>query len=473
VLPSPAPLGNGALPRLRLAAFVDAQVELLEEAAGLRGGPDRPGFGAVPSARRGRVRAAGGLVPTIATRTRHRPLVVALVALVLSLGPLGVAPPAAAADGPLILVDVPVGSYYEDAVGWMLHEGLTTGVGGRAEFQPARAVTRAEAVTFLWRLAGQPPAAPSGFSDVPDGRWYSTAVGWAKATGITTGIGGTNRFAPDAAVTRAEAVTFLWRMAGRPAAPPSGFSDVPSGRWYSTAVGWAKATGITTGVGGTNRFAPDQPVSRAELATFLWRAEGRPQVPPPVIPAFRFEVRPISAALAERMASSWRSGCPVPLSDLRYLTIRHWGFHGRPVDGEMVVHAHAVPAVRAVFERLYRDRFPIERMRLVDDYGGDDGRSMAANNTSAFNCRRVTGGAAWSEHAYGRAIDVNPVQNPYVAGGTVLPSAGRAYLDRTHPELGKIREGDAFVRAVDAVGWGWGGRWRTVKDYQHISSTGR
>lgn len=351
----------------------------------------------------------------ITRRRRCTGVARALLALLLGAAAavLPASPGRADAGGPLVLVDVPAGTYYEPAVAWLLHEGLTTGVGGRAEFHPARPVTRAEAVTFLWRLAGSPSA------------------------------------------------------------PGSGFVDVPPGRWYSAAVGWARRQGITTGVGGSDRFAPHGPVTRAELAAFLWRSEGRPAVPAPTVPPFRFEVRTIDAGLAARMASSWRPGCPVPLSDLRHLTIRHWGFHGRPVDGELVVHVHAVPAVRAIFERLYRDRFPIERMRLVDDYGGDDGRSMAANNTSAFNCRRVTGGTGWSEHSYGRAIDVNPVQNPYVGGGQVLPAAGAAHLDRTRPELGKIREGDALVRAVDAVGWGWGGRWSSIKDYQHLSSTGR
>jgi hypothetical protein len=348
-------------------------------------------------------------VPTIACRS----LIAALLVLVLGAGGLTAPPAAAGGGGPLVLVDVEAGSYYEPAVAWMLHEGLTTGVGGRAEFMPSRPVTRAEVVTFLWRLEGSPRA------------------------------------------------------------PASGFEDVPEGLWFSTAVGWARAEGLTTGVGGSNRFAPDLGVTRAEVATFLWRLQGSPRVPPPAIPPFAFESRSIDGQLAARMSSSWRAGCPVPLSDLRYLTIRHWGFDGRPADGEMVVHAQVVPAVRTIFERLYRDRFPVERMRLIDDYGGDDDRSMAANNTSAFNCRRVTGGSAWSEHAYGRAIDVNPVQNPYVSGSQVLPPAGAAHLDRTHPELGKIREGDAFVRAVDSVGWGWGGRWERIKDYQHISSTGR
>jgi hypothetical protein len=139
----------------------------------------------------------------------------------------------------------------------------------------------------------------------------------------------------------------------------------------------------------------------------------------------------------------------------------------------MVVHADAVEAVRQIFAWGYGARFPIERMRLIDDYGGDDDRSMAANNTSGFNCRHVGGTTTWSEHAYGRAIDVNPVQNPWVSGTRVEPPAGAAHLDRTRPDLGLIREGDPFIAGVDAAGWGWGGRWRSVKDYQHISATGR
>jgi hypothetical protein len=260
----------------------------------------------------------------------------------------------------------------------------------------------------------------------------------------------------------------LWRLRGARSAPRSGFSDVPDGTWFSTAVGWLRHRGLTTGVGGTNRFAPHADVTRAELATMLWRVEGEPRTPRPRIPAFRFESRPIGEKLAARMSASWRPGCPVPLSQLRYLRIRHWGFDGRPRNGEMVVHADSVGSVRTLFQRMYRARFPVQRMRLVDDYGGDDDRSMAANNTSAFNCRAATGSSSWSDHAYGRAIDINPVQNPYVRGSQVLPPAGRAHLDRSRWSLGKIREGDAVVRAVDAIGWRWGGRWQSLKDYQHV-----
>ncbi len=134
--------------------------------------------------------------------------------------------------------------------------------------------------------------------------------------------------------------------------------------------------------------------------------------------------------------------------------------------------------VVSVFRKLYAARWPIARMRLVDAYRGDDDRSMAANNTSAYNCRSVAGSTSWSEHAYGTAIDVNPVQNPYVQAGSVAPPSGQRYadLDRspgTRLPPGVVQAGDAVVRAFAAIGWEWGGRWTTSKDYQHFSLTGR
>jgi len=116
---------------------------------------------------------------------------------------------------------------------------------------------------------------------------------------------------------------------------------------------------------------------------------------------------------------------------------------------------------------------PIERMRLVDHYGGIDTASMAANNTHGFNCRRVAGSGRWSEHAYGRAIDINPVQNPYVADSIVLPPAGARYLDRGAVRPGMLVTGGPAVAAWKRVGWHWGGDWGSLKDYQHVSSTGR
>jgi hypothetical protein len=197
---------------------------------------------------------------------------------------------------------------------------------------------------------------------------------------------------------------------------------------------------------------------------------GEATVTAPEPPRYRATIGPAPRA---RMTSSWRPGCPLPRDDLRLLTLAHWGFDREVHRGELVVHKEQAPAVKRVFRVLFRVRFPIERMELVDRYGGDDDRSMAANNTSAFNCRRVEGSSSWSEHAYGRAIDINPLQNPLVDGKRVAPPGGSRYLDRSRRAKGLIRADDVVVRAFAAVGWGWGGYWTSVKDYQHFSATGR
>jgi D-alanyl-D-alanine carboxypeptidase len=182
----------------------------------------------------------------------------------------------------------------------------------------------------------------------------------------------------------------------------------------------------------------------------------------------------IDAELRKRMTGiSWHPGCPIGFADLRLLTVSHWGFDGRSHHGRLVVHRdHAQGMLRAM-RRLYRLRFPIRRMQLVDAYGADDRRSMAADNTSAFNCRTVAGTTRWSEHAYGRAIDVNPVENPYVTGsGYVSPPAGAPFAQRSRRTKGLIHRRGPVVEAFAAVGWEWGGDWAWPKDYQHFSATG-
>jgi hypothetical protein len=192
-------------------------------------------------------------------------------------------------------------------------------------------------------------------------------------------------------------------------------------------------------------------------------------------PVFRGTVAPIGANLARTMTGlSWRPGCPVPLEDLRLVTATHWGFDGRVRTGRLVVHREVAAAVVTVLRRLFVERFVIRRMVPVDAYGASDFRSIEADNTSAFNCRAVEGTTRWSEHAYGRAIDVNPIENPYVTSrGTTSHPASRPYLSRTPLRPGMAVEGGALVRAFDALGWGWGGRWSGAKDYQHFSASGR
>jgi D-alanyl-D-alanine carboxypeptidase len=182
----------------------------------------------------------------------------------------------------------------------------------------------------------------------------------------------------------------------------------------------------------------------------------------------------VSRVTASSLHYSWRAGCPVGPAQLRRVRLSYWGFDGRRHTGTLIVNADAVPAVVRVFGRLHAARFPIRRMRPVDVYRASDRRSMAADNTSAFNCRYASapGPKRWSAHAYGRAIDVNPVENPYVQGGFVSPPAGRAYVNRTEARPGMAVPGGVLLRAFAGVGWSWGGRWSGTPDYQHFSATG-
>ncbi len=181
----------------------------------------------------------------------------------------------------------------------------------------------------------------------------------------------------------------------------------------------------------------------------------------------------ISPVVPEQVPHSWRPGCPVPLEDLRLLSLTFWGFDDRAHQGELVVKAEYAEGIVAVMRTLYAEQFPIQRMELVDVFAGDDDASMAANNTSAFNCREVSRRpGVWSQHAFGTAIDINPVQNPYILrDGTVLPP--QAVTDRATPVPGLISADGAVVRAFDEIGWGWGGNWTGVLDYQHFSASGR
>ncbi len=189
---------------------------------------------------------------------------------------------------------------------------------------------------------------------------------------------------------------------------------------------------------------------------------------------FSASVTRLDSSLRATMTGvSWRPGCPVPLRDLRLITARHWGFDGRPRTGRLVVHRDVAAGVVRVLRRLWAARFPIRRMELVDRYGGSDFRSIEADNTSAFNCRYVEGTSRWSEHAYGRAIDLNPIENPYVSGGRTSHRASEPYVDRSPCRKGMACPGNVLVRAFEAIGWGWGGNWTSVQDYQHFSASGR
>jgi poly-gamma-glutamate capsule biosynthesis protein CapA/YwtB (metallophosphatase superfamily) len=188
---------------------------------------------------------------------------------------------------------------------------------------------------------------------------------------------------------------------------------------------------------------------------------------------FQATIERVTPFLRRRMRSSYHAGCPVPWRELRYLQLGYVGFDGRPHIGELVVAEPYARGVVGVFRKLYDARWPIRRMVLVDAYGGDDDRSMAADNTSGYNCRRVKGSTRWSAHAFGAAIDLDPAQNPYLTGSSVAPPGSRhfATLDRSAGSAvpaATITAGDVVVRAFAAIGWEWGGSW-AEPDFQHFS----
>lgn len=189
---------------------------------------------------------------------------------------------------------------------------------------------------------------------------------------------------------------------------------------------------------------------------------------------FDGQARALTATERAKMTGvSWRPECPVGLDDLSLLDVPHVGFDGTVHRGQVIVAKRLANAFLAAFKAMYVARFPIEKMRPIDAYNAVDDDSMADNNTSAFNCRKTTGGTSWSQHSYGNAIDINPIQNPYVKGNTVLPPAGKPFRTRDGRKQGVIVSGDAVVRAFDSLGWGWGGRWSSFQDYQHFSENGR
>jgi hypothetical protein len=188
----------------------------------------------------------------------------------------------------------------------------------------------------------------------------------------------------------------------------------------------------------------------------------------------RFSYR-TAEVTAAKLGKSWHSGCPVGPSMLRAVTMTYWGFDNTAHEGTLIVNASVVSPVVTAFRRIYLARFPIRRMVPIAAYGGSDNRSMAADNTSAFNCRRAVsdGPPSWSMHAYGEAIDIDTMENPYRLDGKVLPPAGAPYMDRSNVRRGMIVAGSAPVAAFGAVSWGWGGNWSSTPDYQHFSINGR
>lgn len=197
-------------------------------------------------------------------------------------------------------------------------------------------------------------------------------------------------------------------------------------------------------------------------------------------PRFEGGVFRIGARLRDVLIGrNWKPGCPVPIEDLRVVRVSYWNFRGEVRTGPLVLNERVAKDVLWVFKRLFRAKFRIQEIRLAakdrpltpKDYWNTSRRSV----TASFNCRPATGSTTvLSEHSYGWAIDINPLQNPYVRDdGTTLRYIAQAFRDRSQHLKGMIHDGDIVVRSFAAIGWEWGGHWHTLKDYMHFSLTGR
>jgi hypothetical protein len=196
--------------------------------------------------------------------------------------------------------------------------------------------------------------------------------------------------------------------------------------------------------------------------------------------AFQTSIQPLPPPLQAQLTGRfWHKGCPVPLSQLRLLTVSHWGFDGRVHTGQLVVNRTAAAPLARVFRRLYVLRFPIRHLRFADAYGPARSQPADGDISGSFECRQAvpspcssgTGTGSWSNHAYGLAVDLNPIENPYVGCGRSRERASIPYLDRSRLRPGMVTP--AVVKAFRAIGWGWGGNWSgSTKDYMHFSVNG-
>jgi len=193
-------------------------------------------------------------------------------------------------------------------------------------------------------------------------------------------------------------------------------------------------------------------------------------LPAPVDGAFAASVSEVPPEVAAR--STWQPACPVTLDELRYLTVAFYGFDDRAHTGELLVHADVADDVVEVFRRLFEARFPLEEVRIIRADELDLAPTGDGNTTTSFVCRPVRQGSSWSEHAYGRALDVNPFHNPYERGDVVLPELASAYLDRDRQRPGMVLPGGPATEAFAAIGWSWGGDWDSVTDSMHFSRDG-
>jgi D-alanyl-D-alanine carboxypeptidase/S-layer homology domain len=381
--------------------------------------------------------------------------------------------------------DVPAGNRFATAIDDLSSRSIIGGFDD-GTFRPTAPVTRQQfakmIVGALYLPASTADKCP--FPDVVSSRsadlYPDHYVAVAAANSITEGYGD-GLFRPYSNISRAQVITMVVRAVKRlnPLGLQSSRSDtILPGGWENLSgehrdnARLAYANGLLAGldywVAARDPYAA---MPRGEVAQVLYDLKGLL----PAAPEFRSSIQEIDDALRAQMlrSGSWKPGVPITFAELRLIHVSYWGFDGQAHTGRLVVNRAWASDLCDVFRQIYEARFPIWSMNLIDDYGASDPLSMAADNTSSFNGRFRGDANVWSMHAYGLAVDVNPLENPWVRAYKVSPAAGQAYVDRSISAPGIIRGGDMVVRAFASIGWKWGGYWESSKDYQHFSSNGQ
>jgi len=291
----------------------------------------------------------------------------------------------------------------------------------------------------------------------------------ALVVGCTGGVAGPEAAAPEPAATAAPGPAATAGPAGEASLPASAPAPTaapgPAEATPPARPAWLGTRPLPITEDGFGQILPTPPelVDRrlpppAEI------------LPAPVDGAFAATVSEVPSEVAAR--STWQPACPVTLDELRYLTVAFYGFDDRVHTGELLVHADVADDVVEVFRRLFEARFPLEEVRIIRADELDLAPTGDGNTTTSFVCRPVRQGSSWSEHAYGRALDVNPFHNPYERGDVVLPELASAYLDRDRQRPGMVLPGGPATEAFAAIGWSWGGDWTSVTDSMHFSRDG-
>jgi hypothetical protein len=193
-----------------------------------------------------------------------------------------------------------------------------------------------------------------------------------------------------------------------------------------------------------------------------------------MLPGAGFKAIVVSPAPRQVLArSTWRPGCPVDKHDLAWVRMTYWGFDDARHSGEILVNESVADDLVDVFRHLYRAKFPVESMGIAKLEDLDAPPTGDGNVTGSFVCRPIRGGTAYSQHAFGLAVDLNPFQNPYHKGDVVIPELASAYLDRDWLRPGMITPSGPAMRAFASIDWEWGGAWSSLKDYQHFSLNNR